>query len=132
MRPGAWRAGGLSLPGRLLRLELRRGAMLWMLPLVAALGFAMRFPAGGNAVAASVPPVDVGVAAGANKAFNAMRGVFGIAALAAVFARRLHHARIARRRVQARGMGRGGSRLFGLVAAALAPPTSEGKEEAER
>lgn len=49
--------------------------MLWMLPLVAALGFAMRFPAVVNAAPA-----------GTNNAFNAMRGVFGIAALAAVFA----------------------------------------------
>jgi len=60
--------------------------MLWMLPLVAALGFAMRFPAVVNAAAASVPPVNVGVAAGTNNAFNAVRGVFGIAVLAAVFA----------------------------------------------
>lgn len=56
-----------------------------MLPLVAAVGFAMRFPAVVNAVAASVPPVDVG-GAGTNNAFNAMRGAFGIATLAAVFA----------------------------------------------
>ena len=34
-----WRAGRVRpvLPGRLLRLELRRNAMLWMLPLLGAL-----------------------------------------------------------------------------------------------
>ncbi len=35
---------------------------------------------------ASVPPGDVGVAAGTNNALNALGGVFGIAILAAVFA----------------------------------------------
>ncbi len=60
--------------------------MLRMLPLVAAMGFAMRFPAVVDAVAASVPPVDVGAGAGTNNAFNAMRGALGIAVLAAVFA----------------------------------------------
>jgi len=41
-----------------------------------------------NAVTASVPPGDVGVAAGTNNALNALGGVFGIAILAAVFAAR--------------------------------------------
>jgi hypothetical protein len=40
------------------------------------------------AVTASVPPGDVGVAAGTNNALNALGGVFGIAILAAVFAAR--------------------------------------------
>ncbi len=60
--------------------------MLRMLPLLGALGFAMRFPAVVNAAPASVPPVEVGAPAGTNDAFNAMRRVFGIAAMAAVFA----------------------------------------------
>jgi hypothetical protein len=128
--------------------------MLWMLPLVAALGFAMRFPAVVNAAPA-----------GTNNAFNAMRGVFGIAALAADRARRSSACSpgpwsAVARRLATPGAGppeakyspltaaalrqhrsptgssprhgSGGSRLFGLVAAALAPPTSTGKEEAER
>ena len=54
--------------------------------IVAGVGIAMCFPTVANAVTASVPPGDVGVAAGTNNALNALGGVFGIAILAAVFA----------------------------------------------
>ena len=60
-----------------------------MAPLiVAGIGIAMCFPAVANAVTASVPGSDVGVAAGTNNALNALGGVFGVAILAAVFAAR--------------------------------------------
>ncbi len=54
--------------------------------IIAGVGIAMCFPTVANAVTASVPPADVGVAAGTNNALNALGGVFGIAILAAVFA----------------------------------------------
>jgi EmrB/QacA subfamily drug resistance transporter len=54
--------------------------------IVAGVGIAMCFPTVANAVTASVPPADVGVAAGTNNALNALGGVFGVAILAAVFA----------------------------------------------
>jgi EmrB/QacA subfamily drug resistance transporter len=53
---------------------------------VAGAGIAMCFPTVANAVTGSVPPADVGVAAGTNNALNALGGVFGVAILAAVFA----------------------------------------------
>jgi MFS family permease len=53
---------------------------------IAGVGIAMCFPAVANAVTGSVPPQDVGVAAGTNNALNALGGVFGVAVLAAVFA----------------------------------------------
>jgi hypothetical protein len=54
--------------------------------IVAGVGIAMCFPTVANLVTASVPPADVGVAAGTNNALNALGGVFGVAILAAVFA----------------------------------------------
>ena len=54
--------------------------------IMAGIGISMCFPTVANAVTASVPPADVGVAAGTNNALNALGGVFGIAILAAVFA----------------------------------------------
>ena len=53
---------------------------------VASAGISMCFPTVANAVTGSVPPADVGVAAGTNNALNALGGVFGVAILAAVFA----------------------------------------------
>ncbi|HKA96057.1 MAG TPA: MFS transporter [Streptosporangiaceae bacterium] len=56
-------------------------------PLVTAgIGIAMCFPTVANEVTGSVPPADVGVAAGTNNALQALGGVFGVAILAAVFA----------------------------------------------
>jgi EmrB/QacA subfamily drug resistance transporter len=56
-------------------------------PLITAgVGISMCFPTVANAVTGSVPPADVGVAAGTNNALNALGGVFGVAILAAVFA----------------------------------------------
>src|SRR5712692_9141280 len=54
--------------------------------IIAGVGIAMCFPTVANAVTSSVPPDDVGVAAGTNNALNALGGVFGVAILAAVFA----------------------------------------------
>ena len=54
--------------------------------IVAGVGISMCFPTVANAVTASVPAADVGVAAGTNNALNALGGVFGVAILAAVFA----------------------------------------------
>ena len=53
---------------------------------VAGVGIAMCFPTTANAVVASVPANDAGVAAGANNALREVGGVFGVAILAAVFA----------------------------------------------
>jgi EmrB/QacA subfamily drug resistance transporter len=53
---------------------------------VAGAGISMCFPTVATAVTGSVPPADVGVAAGTNNALNALGGVFGVAILAAVFA----------------------------------------------
>jgi hypothetical protein len=50
---------------------------------VAGIGISMCFPTVANAVTASVPPQDVGVAAGTNNALNALGGVFGVAAAVA-------------------------------------------------
>jgi EmrB/QacA subfamily drug resistance transporter len=58
-----------------------------VLPLiVAGIGISMCFPTVANAVVASVPLNDSGVAAGTNNALRELGGVFGIAILAAVFA----------------------------------------------
>jgi EmrB/QacA subfamily drug resistance transporter len=54
--------------------------------IVSGVGIAMCFPTVANAVTASVPAADVGVAAGTNNALNALGGVFGVAVLSAVFA----------------------------------------------
>jgi EmrB/QacA subfamily drug resistance transporter len=54
--------------------------------IMAGVGISMCFPTVANAVTSSVPPQDVGVAAGTNNALNALGGVFGVAILAAVFA----------------------------------------------
>ena len=80
--------------------------------IVAGIGIAMRFPTVANAVTASVPDGDVGVAAGTNNALNALGGVFGVAILAAVFAARGSYASPAAFiRLPARGADRrGGSR----------------------
>jgi IS605 OrfB family transposase len=54
--------------------------------IIAGIGISMCFPTVANAVTASVPAGDVGVAAGTNNALNALGGVFGVAIMAAVFA----------------------------------------------
>jgi len=54
--------------------------------IVAGIGIAMCFPTTANAVTASVPAEDAGVAAGANTALRELGGVFGVAILAAAFA----------------------------------------------
>jgi hypothetical protein len=54
--------------------------------IVAGIGISMCFPTVANAVVASVPLEDSGVAAGTNNALRELGGVFGIAILAGVFA----------------------------------------------
>jgi EmrB/QacA subfamily drug resistance transporter len=57
-----------------------------VLPLIlAGIGISMCFPTVANAVVASVPLEDAGVAAGANNALREVGGVFGVAILSAVF-----------------------------------------------
>jgi MFS family permease len=53
---------------------------------VAGVGIALCFPTVSNAVVASVPIADSGIAAATNSAMRELGGVFGIAILAAVFA----------------------------------------------
>jgi EmrB/QacA subfamily drug resistance transporter len=99
--------------------------------IVAGVGTAMCFPTVANAVTASVPPADVGVAAGTNNALNALGGVLGVAVLAAVFARYGSYASPASfidgfkpaEWVAATVAG------VGVLAAALAPGRSEDKNQ---
>ncbi|NGO43585.1 MFS transporter [Streptomyces ureilyticus] len=57
-----------------------------VLPLIiAGVGISMVFPTVANAVSASVPPAEVGVASGVNNALRELGGVFGVAVAAAVF-----------------------------------------------
>ncbi|MEV6175371.1 MFS transporter [Streptomyces sp. NPDC051954] len=53
--------------------------------IVAGVGISMVFPSVANAVTASVPLGDAGVAAGVNNALRELGGVFGVAVAAAVF-----------------------------------------------
>jgi MFS family permease len=81
----ALQAGGLGWLAAVVGPGVSYGTLVAPL-IVAGIGIAMCFPTVANAVTASVPPGDVGVAAGTNNALNALGGVFGIAILAAVFA----------------------------------------------
>ena len=74
---GAGLAGrGTGLAGRRGQAGVGHGTLVAPL-IVAGVGIAMCFPTVANAVTASVPPGDVGVAAGTNNALNALGGVFG-------------------------------------------------------
>ncbi|MEV1084817.1 MFS transporter [Streptomyces sp. NPDC050211] len=53
--------------------------------IIAGVGISMVFPSVANAVTASVPLGDAGVAAGVNNALRELGGVFGVAVAAAVF-----------------------------------------------
>ena len=81
----ALQAAGLGWLAAVVRPGVSYGTLVAPL-IIAGIGIAMCFPTVANAVTASVPPGDVGVAAGTNNALNALGGVFGIAILAAVFA----------------------------------------------
>ncbi len=81
----ALQAGGLGWLAAVARPGAGYGTLVAPL-IVAGVGIAMCFPTVANAVTASVPDGDVGVAAGTNNALNALGGVFGVAILAAVFA----------------------------------------------
>ncbi len=83
----ALQAGGLGWLAAVARPGVSYGTLVAPL-IVAGIGIAMCFPTVANAVTASVPDGDVGVAAGTNNALNALGGVFGVAILAAVFAAR--------------------------------------------
>jgi EmrB/QacA subfamily drug resistance transporter len=54
---------------------------------VAGIGTSLCFPTVANAVLASVPPQEAGIASGTNSALRELGGVFGVAVLAAVFSR---------------------------------------------
>ena len=54
---------------------------------IAGVGTSMTFPTVANAVVGSVPLSEAGVASGTNSAMRELGGVFGVAVLAAVFAR---------------------------------------------
>jgi len=83
----ALQAAGLGWLAAVARPGVGYGTLVAPL-IVAGVGIAMCFPTVANAVTASVPDGDVGVAAGTNNALNALGGVFGVAILAAVFAAR--------------------------------------------
>ncbi len=83
----ALRAAGLGWLAAVTKPGIGYGTLVAPL-IVAGVGIAMCFPAVANAVTASVPDGDVGVAASTNNALNALGGVFGVAILAAVFAAR--------------------------------------------
>lgn len=91
--------------------------------IIAGIGTALCFPTVANEVTGSVPPEDVGVAAGTSNALNALGGVFGVAVMAAIFAARggyaTHAAFIGGFRA-AEWVAAGASAI-GLAAAALAP-----------
>jgi MFS family permease len=55
---------------------------------IAGIGIGMVFPTVANAVLASVPLTEAGVASGTNSTLRELGGVLGVAVLAAVFARR--------------------------------------------
>jgi EmrB/QacA subfamily drug resistance transporter len=78
-------AAGLAWLAAVTRPHVGYGTLIAPL-IVAGIGISMCFPTVANEVTASVPPGDVGVAAGTNNALNALGGVFGVAILAAVFA----------------------------------------------
>jgi EmrB/QacA subfamily drug resistance transporter len=54
---------------------------------IAGIGISMCFPTVSNAVLSSVPPAEAGVASGTNSTMRELGAVFGVALLAAVFAR---------------------------------------------
>jgi MFS family permease len=56
--------------------------------LIAGIGIGLVFPTVSTEVMGSVPPSEVGVASGTNSALRELGGVFGVAVLASVFARK--------------------------------------------
>jgi EmrB/QacA subfamily drug resistance transporter len=75
-----WIAAGASTGMGYLQLGLALG--------IAGVGIGMVFPTVANAVLASVPPSEAGVASGTNSTLRELGGVLGVAILAAVFTRR--------------------------------------------
>jgi EmrB/QacA subfamily drug resistance transporter len=94
--------------------------------IVAGVGIAMCFPTTANAVVASVPLRDAGVAAGTNNALREVGGVFGVAILAAVFAANGSYASPASfiDGFKPAMLVAALVPVIGVVAAALAPPKS--------
>ncbi len=95
--------------------------------IIAGVGISMCFPTVANAVTGSVPPGDVGVAAGTNNALNALGGVFGVAILAAVFAAHGSYASPATfiQGFRAAEWTAAAVAAAGVVAAVLAPPKAK-------
>ncbi|HZC61186.1 MAG TPA: DHA2 family efflux MFS transporter permease subunit [Streptosporangiaceae bacterium] len=95
--------------------------------IIAGVGVSMCFPTVANAVTSSVPPADVGVAAGTNNALNALGGVFGVAILAAVFAAHGSYASPASfiEGFRPAEWTAAAVAAAGVIAAVLAPPKSQ-------
>jgi EmrB/QacA subfamily drug resistance transporter len=81
----ALQGAGLGWLAAVAKVDVSYGALIAPL-IVAGIGISLTFPTVANAVVASVPIEDSGVAAGTNSAFRELGGVFGIAIIAAVFA----------------------------------------------
>src|SRR5262249_42535351 len=99
---------------------------------VAGVGTSLCFPTVANAVVASVPPAEVGVASGANSAMRELGGVFGVAVLAAVFP---HRGASGSPQAFVDGFTQAlwvaaGLTVFGIVAALLAPRRARVRDEA--
>jgi EmrB/QacA subfamily drug resistance transporter len=130
--------GGLALQAIGLgwvALIAKQGVGYWELGIaltVAGVGTSLCFPTVANAVLASVPLEEAGVASGTNSAVRELGGVFGVAVLAAVFT---HHAVYASphaffdRFGPALWVGAGLSAL-GMLAAALSPGRIQAVEPA--
>jgi EmrB/QacA subfamily drug resistance transporter len=130
--------GGLLLQGigllwlsQVVRPEVGYGTVVGPL-LVAGVGIGVCFPTVANAVVASVPIEDSGVAAGTNNALREIGGVFGVAVLAAVFVAHGDYSSPARfiDGFRAAEVVAGCLALAGLVAGFLAPSRSAARAEA--
>jgi hypothetical protein len=101
---------------------------------VAGVGTSFCFPTVANAVLASVPLEEAGVASGTNSSFRELGGVFGVAVLAAVFT---HHAVYSSANAFFTNFGTAlwvaaGFSALGIVAALLAPGRSGSTQPTER
>jgi EmrB/QacA subfamily drug resistance transporter len=99
---------------------------------VAGVGIGMVFPTVANAVLASVPLAEAGVASGISSALRELGGVLGVAVLAAVFARQGVYSSP---RLFIDGFSAAlwvgvGLSVLGIVAAALSPGRRPGRDQA--
>jgi EmrB/QacA subfamily drug resistance transporter len=101
---------------------------------IAGVGTSFCFPTVANAVLASVPLEEAGVASGTNSSFRELGGVFGVAVLAAVFT---HHAVYSSANAFFTNFGTAlwvaaGFSALGIVAALLAPGRSGSSQPTEQ